>query len=143
MRRLLCPATALMAATVGLAKAQPAEPNCADPQTQMEMTACAAQDYEAADDELNALWPDMIANTRSRDADMGSFFEERGLPTTEEILRAAQRAWIAYRDAECDYQAYDALGGTMQPMLGSECRARLTAERVSQWRQELSERQSR
>ena len=37
------------------------KPDCIDPQTQMEMTYCAGVDYEDADAELNALWPDIVA----------------------------------------------------------------------------------
>ncbi len=136
MRRILLIAMTLSAAPM-VAVAQPVEPNCADPQTQAEMTACAGMDYEAADAELNALWPDLIAKAQSRDADMGDFFTDRGLSTTEETLRRAQRAWIAYRDAECEYRSYDALGGTMQPMIGSQCRADLTRARIKTLRSVL------
>lgn len=105
-------------------------PDCIDPQTQMEMTYCAGDDYETADADLNALWPDIVAAAKQNDEYVADMARERGVPTTLEALRNAQRAWIAFRDAQCEYEAYEVFGGTMQPMVGSLCLARLTRERI-------------
>nr|WP_281004566.1 lysozyme inhibitor LprI family protein [Notoacmeibacter ruber] len=114
-------------------------PDCDEPLTQMEMTACASLDYESADADLNELWPRLVEDARSKDAAMSDFLAERDIPSTEETLRRAQRAWIDYRDAECDYRAYDALGGSMQPMIGSQCRADLTRARIRTLRSALDQ----
>ena len=106
------------------------KPDCIDPQTQMEMTYCAGVDYEDADAELNALWPDIVAAAKQNDEYVADMARERGVPTTLEALRTAQRAWIAFRDAQCEYEAYEVFGGTAQPMVGSLCLARLTRERI-------------
>lgn len=106
------------------------KPDCIDPQTQMEMTYCAGVDYEEADAELNELWPDIVAAARQNDEYVADMARERGVPTTLEALRTAQRAWIAFRDAQCEYEAYEVFGGTAQPMVGSLCLARLTRERI-------------
>ena len=54
-------------------------------------------------------------------------------PTTEAVLRQAQRAWLTFRDAQCTYEGYgEARGGSMEPMVYSGCRARLTRERIAQ-----------
>jgi uncharacterized protein YecT (DUF1311 family) len=45
-------------------------------------------------------------------------------------LRDAQRAWIAFRDAECALQ-YGAWGaGSMRQIAGADCQMRLTAART-------------
>jgi uncharacterized protein YecT (DUF1311 family) len=75
------------------------KPDCIDPQTQMEMTFCAGVDYQEADAALNALWPDVLAAARLNDEYVGDMARERGVPTTVEALRDAQRAWIRFRDA--------------------------------------------
>ena len=106
------------------------KPDCIDPQTQMEMTYCAGVDYEEADADLNALWPDIVAAAKQNDEYVADMARERGVPTTLEALRNAQRAWITFRDAQCEYEAYEVFGGTMQPMVGSLCLARLTRERI-------------
>jgi uncharacterized protein YecT (DUF1311 family) len=116
------------------------KPDCIDPQTQMEMTYCAGVDYEDADAELNALWPDIVAAAKSNDEYVADMAKERGVPTTLEALRTAQRAWIKFRDAQCEYEAYEVFGGTAQPMVGSLCLERLTRERIEVLTQALATR---
>lgn len=116
------------------------KPDCIDPQTQMEMTYCAGVDYEDADAELNALWPDIVAAAKQNDEYVADMARERGVPTTLEALRTAQRAWISFRDAQCEYEAYEVFGGTAQPMVGSLCLARLTRERIEVLSQALESR---
>lgn len=106
------------------------KPDCVDPQTQFELTYCAGVDYELADAQLNALWPDIVAAAKSNDENVAELARERGVPTTLEALRTAQRAWITFRDAQCEYEAYEMFGGSGQPMVGSLCLARLTRERI-------------
>ena len=77
--------------------------------TQMEMNSCAANDYSRADDELNATW--------------------RKLPKSTQLL-AAQRAWIAYRDAECSFRKAQFEGGSIAPLIFSSCLSELTKERT-------------
>ncbi len=112
-------------------------PDCVDPQDQYSLTYCAGVDYEDADAELNSLWPEIVAAAKSNDEYVADLARERGVPTTLEALRTAQRAWIAFRDAQCEYEAYDVFGGTAQPMVGSLCLARLTRERIDVLKQAL------
>jgi len=50
-------------------------------------------------------------------------------PTPE--LKAAERAWIGFRDAECKYEAAVYAGGGLQAMTYSRCLGRLTKGRTS------------
>lgn len=118
---------ASMLATAALADELP---NCIDPQSQFEMTYCAGVDYDNADADLNAIWPDIVAAAKSNDEYVADMARDRGVPTTLEALRIAQRAWIKFRDAQCEYEAYEVFGGTMQPMVGNMCLARLTRQRI-------------
>ena len=119
---------------VALAAAQPSsEPNCDDPQSQHEMNACAATDFEKADAELNVAWAEALADARVADAELDRDNDQR--PTTEAKLREAQRAWIVFRDAHCTVVGYDeARGGSMEPMVYDGCRAAVTRERTAQLR---------
>jgi len=45
---------------------------------------------------------------------------------------ASQRAWLAFRDAQCAIEGGEYAGGSMQPMVRSGCLARLTRERTAQ-----------
>lgn len=116
------------------------KPDCSNPLDQYSLSYCAAVDYENADAELNRLWPEVVAAAKSNDEYVGEMARARGVPTTLEALRTAQHAWIAFRDAQCEYEAYEVFGGTMQPMVGSLCLARLTNERIEVLKTALAER---
>ncbi|MAZ82962.1 MAG: urease [Rhizobiales bacterium] len=129
---------ALMAIT---ASAQEQEPDvdCDNAVTQMEMTYCAGEDYAKADEVLNALWPEVVAKAKDFDADQGTIYADRGVPSSFEALRASQRAWIEYRDRQCEYEGYEYFGGTLQPMVGLQCETRLTEERSAWFRSILTQ----
>ena len=51
-----------------------------------------------------------------------------------EILKrlvAAERAWIVFRDADCNLQSTSALGGTAEPVVFGHCRYAMTKARVA------------
>ena len=98
---------------------------CTAPQTQVEMTGCAAQDHAAADAALNAAYQTAVAAARQMDEYVPGL-----TPSNEEMLREAQRAWIPYRDAACAAESNLARGGSMQNMLFYLCLERLTRERT-------------
>lgn len=70
------------------------------------------------------------ARLRAQGADDAErpYFPEYAVRVTQ--LRDAQRAWIAFRDAECalQYGVYGA--GTMRMIAGADCQMRLTGERA-------------
>ena len=89
---------------------------CAD-QTQMGLDQCAGAAYKKTDAQLNKIYGQITA--RLKDA-----------PDTKAQLVTAQKAWIAFRDAECKFLAGNAEGGSIYPMLVTQCRADLTQKRV-------------
>lgn len=101
-----------------LAAASAAAEDCDSAETQADMTACADAAYRAADAKLNAAYK-AIASRLTDDAD------------ARKLLVAAERAWIAFRDAECAFATSAASGGSIQPMLVASCRERLTAARAT------------
>ena len=109
------------------------EAECANAMSQMEMTACAGQRFEQADAALNALYARLIAGARETDRspDNGRVTGD-DRPGEEATLREAQRAWVTYRDAHCRGEGYGERGGSMEPMIYQDCRARLTRERIAQ-----------
>ncbi len=99
--------------------------DCSDPQTQVEMTGCAALALDDADAGLNDSYEDAVAKARQMDA------AEPGLtPSNLEMLRDAQRAWIPYRDLACAAESTIARGGSMQNQLFYICLERLTRQRT-------------
>jgi uncharacterized protein YecT (DUF1311 family) len=109
--------------------------NCANPQTQLEMTTCAGQDFQKADAALNAQWKRTAARMKALDVDP----VKDGRPSYSQALLVAQRAWLAYRDAHCRSAGYYARGGSMEPMLVATCRAELTRERARQLKELTAE----
>lgn len=99
-----------------------AQDACAEAVTQLELNDCSALAHEAADGELNLAYEAALAAARQYDSSP----EGRA----EETLRAAQRAWISFRDAACEAEAALWDGGSAQPMIRSGCLERLTLQRT-------------
>ena len=99
-------------------------PECENQTTQADMNTCAADLAAKADDALNAQYK------RTRKAaiawDAAQDEADRG---AEKALLAAQRAWIAYRDAECTLEGVSTNGGSMQPLMINGCMERLSKVR--------------
>jgi uncharacterized protein YecT (DUF1311 family) len=93
--------------------------DCSEAITQLEMNECAEADFELADRELNRIYNAILTSHRK---DVG--FVKR--------LRAAQRAWIAFRDAEleaaffCESGNYCDCFGSMAPMSFSALKTKMT-----------------
>ncbi len=78
------------------------------------LKACDAAELRARDATLNALYRQLLA---AIDAPRRA------------RLQAAERAWIAFRDAECAFRMSGEAGGTMAPLIYNACRLELTAVR--------------
>lgn len=103
--------------------------NCADPVQQQEMNWCAAQEFDAADAELNAQWS--VTAAKMKEIDRAGDAND-GRPGYFDQLLAAQRAWLTFRDEHCATQGYLARGGSLEPLLVANCRTALTQERTRQ-----------
>ncbi|MDQ1196421.1 lysozyme inhibitor LprI family protein [Agrobacterium sp. SORGH_AS 787] len=125
-------ASVLLAAVLaasGPAFTQESKANCADPQTQMEMTQCAGEDYDKADKELNTQYRKLRAILVERDKAADD--HSKG---AEEALIAAQSAWIVFRDANCDFEGFQARAGTMEPQPVLSCLAAMSRARTNDLR---------
>jgi uncharacterized protein YecT (DUF1311 family) len=91
----------------------------AEAQTQSEINDCAAKDARAADERLNRAYRNMMGNVDAED---------------KAKLVAAQRAWIAFRDADCAF--WSSGGGSIAPWSYSSCIAdhsRARAKELDGW----------
>ena len=86
-----------------------------DRTAELEQTKAASMNYEAADQELNAVYQDLQTYLN---------------PTEQEQLTTAQLAWIDYRDAHCAFESSDT----------NACLAQVTEAQVQQLRQQLDTR---
>jgi uncharacterized protein YecT (DUF1311 family) len=56
----------------------------------------------------------------------------RGVPGESRTLEAAERQWKEYRDAECEAASALFKGGSAEPMIAADCRARLATQRAAE-----------
>lgn len=109
------------------AAAAPSQP-CRGTVNQAELDACEWRVFRSADRALDRQWALTLAAARA--ADRGRSAQDRGIGY-EADLRAAERAWIAYRDAECRVERDRAEGGTIGPVEDAICRRRMTTARAA------------
>lgn len=95
---------------------------CDAAQTQLDMTQCAYEDFMAADAELNATYGRSMDRATAWGGDAAV------------ALRAAQRAWVPFRDAACYAEGTLFEGGSIQPMIVQSCKADLTRRRTQDLR---------
>ena len=90
-----------------------------DGTTQSEMNACAQGALQQADAALNATYRRLTARLAGAQ------------PATNGLVEA-QRAWIRFRDAECDFATIGYEGGSIRPMLAAQCLEGLTRQRTAE-----------
>ncbi|MFE4106389.1 lysozyme inhibitor LprI family protein [Almyronema epifaneia] len=91
--------------------------DCESPQTQTEMNQCAKAWFDQEDAKLNRVYnqlkPSLKANQQAQ-------------------LTEAELAWIEFRDTNCDFEAAQYEGGSLQPTIYYSCLAQVTADRTAE-----------
>ena len=96
---------------------------CENAPSQYEANECAHKEYVAADAELNRVYNQLASKLEDQ--------EQRAQ------LKAAELAWIKYRDANCEFEGLFYKGGTMRPMIESFCKAGMTKARTAELRRQI------
>lgn len=91
--------------------------------SQSDMNTCAGYRFVREELELNRFYRELLSRREERDP---------------RKLRKAQEAWLRWRDANCEYEASDLQGGSLQPLITLNCKARVTKERTEWVREMLS-----
>ena len=97
--------------------AAPAEPCDASDSNQADLNECYSKAYKQSDTELNAVYRQITARLKDD-------------PAAAKLLVTAQKAWVAFRDAECSFSTSASAGGSAYPMMQSICLDGLTVSRV-------------
>lgn len=123
-----------LACLVLAASASAAEPtlNCNDAQSNLEMKMCAQRDFEAADKELNEVYAKAIKDARDTYQDSKTLPGAEKMPNLEDKLRGVQRAWLAYRDTNCEYQSLMYWGGSHASLAYGLCKVDMTKARTKE-----------
>lgn len=130
LRLWLLSVSSLVLAFAPLAAAAQDEPavDCANAMSTYEMNICADRDLETADGELNAVYKSALAAIPGMATD-----PPYDAKSWEAALRASQRAWLAFRDAECEgHVAMFWSGGTGATADIVGCKAEKTRERTKE-----------
>lgn len=93
-------------------------------QSQHEMNQQAYDAFEKADKELNQIYAKVQAK-----------LDKEG----KEKLKAAQRAWVAFRDAQAELDADIMRGGSAAPMLSAGSKTQSTRKRVEELKEFLKQ----
>ncbi|NEV15157.1 urease-associated protein [Rhizobium sp. SEMIA 4088] len=81
------------------------------------MNECADKSFKKSDADLNGVYK-QIEQRLKDNAD------------TKKLLVTAQRAWVAFRDAECTFQTSGSSQSSIYPMVYSMCLDTVTQSRV-------------
>lgn len=114
MSARLALALVLLASGIGTARAGAAG-DCSNEVTQTDLNICFDKLFRRADAELNRVY----AQVRGKIS-----------PAGQSMLRDVERAWLDYRDKECEFETAGSAGGSIRPMLVSQCLAALTNRRI-------------
>lgn len=111
---------------IGSHSAQAQTIDCAKASSTVEMNFCADKDFQAADKSLNEAYAAALASIKTRDLE-----KPYDAKSFEAAMRASQRAWLAYRDADCKDlvpQEWSGGSGTTSAVLG--CMTEKTMQRT-------------
>jgi uncharacterized protein YecT (DUF1311 family) len=115
---------------VALAVSAQTDP-CANAATTPDINACLAGQAQSVEADLNRYYGVAVRRLRAEKGDS----ETKVLP---QLIRA-EKAWLAYRDAECGAVEANWEGGTIRTSMALTCRISLTRMRIfSIWRDWLT-----
>ena len=99
--------------------------DCANASDQATMNQCAGQEFKSTDKELNVVYQQITGRLKDN-------------PDRKKLLVGAQRAWIGFRDAECKFSASGVEGGSVYPLIYSNCLTTVTKARIEALKQYLT-----
>lgn len=97
--------------------------DCNNIRTSLESATCAQNDFEASDKELNALYKQLMSLQNA---------EYRSL------TKKAQLAWIKFKEADCEVEAYPTEGGSVQPTIRLLCLKDKTDKRIAELKERVN-----
>ncbi|UCR87597.1 lysozyme inhibitor LprI family protein [Pseudomonas chlororaphis] len=88
---------------------------------------CVKERKDSADTRLNESYKELVSQVRSQyttSSELGDLYLEK--------LKGAQRAWLKYRDANCELEAFEVeVGRPAHITIVNNCVARMSEERTA------------
>jgi uncharacterized protein YecT (DUF1311 family) len=126
----------LLAASAG-ARAQNAKADpCEKLNSQAELNDCYGKAYQKDDARLNRIYHKAMESLQHDLAQAGSDqAQKQSAQAAIDDLKAAELAWIKYRDLQCEAASQQYQGGTMASMIHSICMSMATEHRIDEIKQ--------
>lgn len=102
---------------LALATGDVARAQCENAKSTLQINECFAKELKKAEVEVNRVYQLTVKKLQPDDA---------------ALLRKAQRAWLAYRDAQCEAEHALLGGGTGGPAAWISCKLELTRQRTAE-----------
>jgi len=99
--------------------------NCSNPETTADMKECEGLRFQKADKELNSAYKRLYGKLDNIGRDK---------------LKKAQKSWIALRDADAEFFADSARGGTMEGLIYVGVKATMSEKRAKELNEEFGSR---
>jgi uncharacterized protein YecT (DUF1311 family) len=84
-------------------------------QTQMKMNQTAHNDFKKAGTELNKVYKQVMKILNEKE---------------KKLMIKAQKDWLTFRDSHCKFEIEQYAGGSIQPLIHSNCLTELTNDRI-------------
>jgi uncharacterized protein YecT (DUF1311 family) len=100
----------------------------------MEMNQCSGEQYKKADARLNVVYRKaltLLTTDLDKARNRNDNDETKHVEISIQKLKAAERAWIQYRDLHCDAAGHEYEGGSMRPMMWADCMKLTTEHRIA------------
>jgi uncharacterized protein YecT (DUF1311 family) len=127
MRQSLTPIVLAAALVLAVSHAHAADDvDCANAVTTVDLNTCAEQSLDVADKALNETYKKILADLALPDTENAA-----GNLKWADALKVSQRAWVAFRDADCaKLMVHEAGGGTATTGAILGCMTELTQART-------------
>ena len=118
---------ALMLSSTVLCAQQAATPNpCNEAPSQLQMDRCADYKFKLADARLKRVYEKLMQLMISHEDAPESEYHKK----TIQALKGSEATWLSYRDIQCKAAGQLYEGGSMAPMIYSQCLETITTQRV-------------
>src|SRR5215470_12806757 len=104
------------------------------PISRRQMEDCAAFEYKQADAHMNKVYRKAVqymTHDLARAQKHGDQKQAKYEKTAIASQKQAERTWVSYRDIQCKAAAQQYEGGSMAPMIYSQCLTKLTEHRTA------------
>lgn len=91
--------------------------------SQTDLNLCAGENFKQADAKLNAVYAKLLKKIS---------------PAGQLKLRAAQKSWIAYRDAQCAFETLGTIDGSIHSMVVAQCLTDVTEQQTKRLQHQIT-----